>query len=70
MNQIYVVKIFVRYTKHEENHEFNTLTEANDFLVKQNFIFDDYDEEENIHYWFEEQFTCATIEEEARNDER
>lgn len=63
MSQIFLVKILIRYTNHEEKHLFDTLVEANDFLIKQSFVFDDYDEEGSIHYWSEGQFTYATIEE-------
>lgn len=56
---MYIVEIKLHYTNMNEIHPFETLKEANLFLVNKGFIYDSGDEESD--YWVLNQFTTAEV---------
>lgn len=53
------VEITSQYTNKNNTYSFNTLQEANDFLVNNGFIYDSGDKD--VDYWVYNQFTFAEV---------
>ncbi|MDC6267306.1 hypothetical protein [Lysinibacillus fusiformis] len=53
------VEITSQYNNKNNTYSFNTLKEANDFLVNNGFIYDSG--EEDVDYWVQNQFTFAVV---------
>lgn len=56
---MYIVEIVYGYSELNELYFYDTLKEANSFLVDDGFIYDSSDEE--FDYWVADQFTTATV---------
>ena len=56
-----VVTIFCPYIDIKEIHKFSSLVEANNFLYKEGFVFDSYDDYEEVHCWKYDDYTSAVV---------
>lgn len=56
---MWLVTIFGAYIWIKEEYTFETIEEANSFLMSRNFKFDSF--EEGIHHWIYEDYTFASI---------
>ena len=60
------VEITSQYTDKNNTYSFNTLKEANEFLVNNGFIYDSGDND--IDYWVHNQFTFAEVRTNGKDD--
>lgn len=59
---MYLVVINEAYFDSEEKYEFQSLTEANNFLYEGGFVYDSFDDDTQQHLWVFGEYIYGTVE--------
>lgn len=58
---MYKLIVEYHYTGEIKNYYFNTLYDAEKYLIEEGFTYDDYDEDDNVFYWTQGHFTYGEL---------